>query len=90
MRGEERRQRPILMVLDVEQRIAKECPLRRVKRLADTVRGERMFCEQLDYNSLVGWCLDLELDEPSFAPSTFSRNRARLLEDAVARGFFRD
>jgi len=126
MRGEERRQRPMLMVLNVEQRIAKEHPVRRIKQLADTVlkelsavfdemysavgrpsipperlqkaallmalytvRSERMFCEQLDFNLLFRWFLDLELDEPSFDHSTFSRNRARLLEHEVAGEFSR-
>ena len=35
------------------------------------------------------WFLDLEADETSFDHSTFSRNRARLLEHAVADEFFR-
>jgi transposase len=54
-----------------------------------TVRRERLFCEQLDYNFLFRWFLDLEADEASFDPSTFSRHRARLLEHAVADEFFR-
>jgi transposase len=54
-----------------------------------TVCSERMFCEQLDYNFLFRWFLDLEADEPSFDHSTFSRNRARLLEHAVADEFLR-
>jgi transposase len=54
-----------------------------------TVRSERLFCEQLDYNFLFRWFLDLEADEASFDHSTFSRNRARLLEHAVADEFFR-
>jgi transposase len=37
MRGEERRQRPRLMVLNVEQRMAKGHPLRRIKHMADAV-----------------------------------------------------
>src|SRR5229473_4094406 len=37
MRGEERQQRPMLMVLDLEQRVPKEHPLRRIKQLAETV-----------------------------------------------------
>src|SRR6202047_4543312 len=49
-----------------------------------TVRGERLLCEQLDYNFLFRWFLDLEADEASFDHSTFSRNRARLLEHEVA------
>src|ERR1700724_3651572 len=49
-----------------------------------TVRSERMFCEQLDYNLLFRWFLDLNWDEPGFDHSTFSRNRARLLEHDLA------
>ena len=36
-----------------------------------TVRSERMFCEQLDYNLLFRWFLDLNWDEPAFDHSTF-------------------
>jgi IS5 family transposase len=53
------------------------------------VRSERLLCEQLDYNFLFRWFLDLEADEASFDHSTFSRNRARLLEHAVAGEFLR-
>jgi transposase len=54
-----------------------------------TVRSGRLSCEQLDYNFLFRWFLDLETDEASFDHSTFSRNRARLLEHEVAGEFFR-
>jgi len=54
-----------------------------------TVRNERRFCEQLGYNLLFRWFLDLNWDEPSFDHSTFSRNRARLLQHDVAGEFFR-
>lgn len=50
-----------------------------------TVRSERLFCERLDYNLLFRWFLDMGLDEPSFDHSSFTRNRARLLEHDVAR-----
>src|ERR1700681_1104200 len=53
-----------------------------------TVRSERLFCEQLDYDLLFRWFLDMGLDEPSFDHSSFSRNRARLLEHDMAREFF--
>ena len=53
-----------------------------------TVRSERLFCEQLDYNLLFRWFLDMGLDEPSFDHSSFSRNRARLLNHDVAPEFF--
>ena len=40
MRGEERRQRAMLVVFDAEQRVAKEHPLRRIKQLADAALKE--------------------------------------------------
>jgi transposase len=126
MRGEGRRQRSMLMVIDLEQRVPKEHPLRRIKQLTEavleelsaifdqmysavgrpsipperllkasllmalyTVRSERLFCEQLEYNLLFRWFLDMELDEPSFDHSSFTTNRERLLEHEVAGEFFR-
>jgi transposase len=53
-----------------------------------SVRSERLFCEQLDYNILFRWFLDMDLDTPGFDHSTFSKNRARLLEHDVAGQFF--
>ena len=53
-----------------------------------TIRSERLFCEQLDYNLLYRWFLDMNMDEASFDHSTFSRNRARLIEHDVAKAFF--
>lgn len=52
-----------------------------------SVRSDRQFCEQLDYNLLFRWFLDLELDEASFDASTFSRNRERLIRHEVAEQF---
>ena len=53
-----------------------------------TVRSERLFCEQLDYNLLFRWFLDMDTVEPSFDHSTFSQNRERLLKHDVAGEFF--
>jgi transposase len=53
-----------------------------------SVRSDRHFCEQLDYNLLFRWFLDMNVDEPTFDASSFSRNRDRLLEHDVARKFF--
>jgi len=36
-----------------------------------TVRSERMFCEQSDYNLSCRWFLDLNWDEPGFDHSSF-------------------
>jgi len=53
-----------------------------------TVRSDRQFCEQLDYNLLFRWFLDMSADEPTFDASSFSRNRDRLLDHDVAGKFF--
>jgi len=52
-----------------------------------SVRSERLFCEQLDYNLLFRWFLDMDGVEESFDHSTFSRNRKRLLDHEVAVKF---
>jgi len=54
-----------------------------------SIRSERMFVEQLGYNLLFRWFLDMNLDEPVFDASTFSKNRVRLMEYDVAGEFFR-
>lgn len=51
-------------------------------------RSETAFCDALEYNLLYRWFLDMDGVEPAFDPSTFSKNRERLLEHAVARRFF--
>ena len=53
-----------------------------------TVRSERLFCEQLDYNLLFRWFLDMDMLEESFDHSTFSRNRERLIDHDIAKRFF--
>jgi transposase len=53
-----------------------------------TVRSERQFCEQLDYNLLFRWFLDMDMTEPSFDASSFTHHRARMLEHDVAGEFF--
>src|SRR5205807_5926731 len=53
-----------------------------------SVRSERAFCEELDYQLLFRWFLGMSMVEPSFERSSFSKNRARLLEHKVAQQFF--
>jgi transposase len=53
-----------------------------------SVRSERAFCEELDYNLLFRWFLDLPLLERSFDPTSFSKNRQRLLDHEVGRELF--
>lgn len=54
-----------------------------------SVRSERLLMEQLDYNILFRWFVGLEMDEPVWAPTVFTKNRERLLNQDVARSFFR-
>lgn len=53
-----------------------------------SVRSERAFCEELDYHLLYRWFLDMSLMEPSFAPTSFTKHRQRLLEHDAASRFF--
>ena len=53
-----------------------------------SVRSERAFCEELEYQLLYRWFLDMNLMEPSFDPTVFTKNRQRLLKHAVAQQFF--
>ena len=52
-----------------------------------TVRSERQFMEQLDFNLLFRWFVGLGVDDPVWDASTFSKNRERLLEGSVAAAF---
>ena len=53
-----------------------------------SVRSERAFCEQLDYDLLFRWFLDMNLVEPSFDPTVFTKNRQRLLEHRLGQQLF--
>ena len=53
-----------------------------------TVRSERLLMEQLDYNFLFRWFVGLSIDDPVWDATVFTKNRERLLEGAVAEGFF--
>ncbi len=54
-----------------------------------SIRSERLLMEQLDYNILSRWFVGLEMDEPIWVPTVFTKNRDRLLTQEVARSFFR-
>ncbi|MGC4190142.1 MAG: transposase [Thermomicrobiales bacterium] len=110
-RGRESGQRSMMALVDVEERISTNHPLRRIKMIADrvlasirptfdamyaeggrlsipperllkagllmalyTVRSERAFCEELGYNLLYRWFLDMDLINPGFDASTFRKN----------------
>ena len=53
-----------------------------------TIRSERQLMEQIDYNLLFRWFVGLGIDDPVWAPTTFTKNRDRLLEGQIAAAFF--
>src|SRR5215831_8554055 len=53
-----------------------------------TIRSERQLMEQLDYNLLFRWFVGVGIDDPVWSPTTFSKNRDRLLQGEIASAFF--
>ncbi len=53
-----------------------------------SIRSERAFCERLNYDLLFKWFLDLPIDARAFDPTTFTKNRERLLDHEIADRFF--
>lgn len=115
----------MLCLLNAEELVARDHPLRAIKALADaalsamspfldamyadsgrasvppevllkakllaalfSVRSDRQLCEQLRYNLMFRWFLDLDMLGEAFDHSTFSKNQARLLAHDAAGMFF--
>jgi len=53
-----------------------------------TIRSERQLIEQIDYNLLFRWFVGLGMDDAVWAPTTFTKNRDRLLAGDIAGAFF--
>jgi transposase len=53
-----------------------------------TIRSERLLMEQLDYNLLFRWFVGLEMDDPIWNATVFTKNRERLRAGEIARAFF--
>ena len=53
-----------------------------------TIRSERQLMEQLDYNLLFRWFVGLNMDDPIWDATTFTKNRQRLLDGGIAQAFF--
>lgn len=115
----------MLTTLSPEEMIPADHPIRRIRRVVDTVldeldgefnamysavgrpsvppeqllkasvlmalysiRSERAFCERLRYDLLFKWFLGLPIDGAPFDPTTFTKNRQRLLAHDIADRFF--
>ncbi len=53
-----------------------------------TIRSERLLMEELDYNLLFRWFVGLNMDDPVWDTTVYSKNRERLLKGDVAKAFF--
>jgi transposase len=53
-----------------------------------SIRSERLLMEQLDYNLLFRWFVGLNMDDPIWDATVFTKNRERLVAGDVARAFF--
>src|ERR1700676_5428639 len=53
-----------------------------------TVRSERLLMEQLDYNFLFRWFVGMNIDDPVWDVTVFTKNRERLLVSEIARTLF--
>ena len=54
-----------------------------------SIRSEVQFCEQLRYNFLFRWFLDMDMVEEPFDHCAFSDNRDRLIQHEATAKFFR-
>ena len=52
-----------------------------------SIRSERLLMEEIDYSMLFRWFVGMNLDEPVWDATVFTKNRDRLLEGDVAREF---
>jgi transposase len=52
-----------------------------------SVRSERLLMEEIDYSILFRWFVGLNMDDAVWDATTFTKNRDRLLEAAVAKEF---
>ncbi len=53
-----------------------------------SIRSERLLTEQIDYNLLFRWFVELPMDQKVWDHSVFTKNRDRLLNSEIARAFF--
>ena len=52
-----------------------------------SIRSERLLMEEIDYSVLFRWFVGMNLDEPVWDATVFTKNRDRLLEGDIARAF---
>jgi transposase len=122
MRGDDKQQAAMFSYVTMEQRIAPDHPMRRIRALTDralarmdaefdqlysemgrpsiaperllraqllmivySIRSEGQLMEQLNYNLLYRWFVGLEMDDPVWDQTVFSKNRERLIAGDASR-----
>jgi len=55
-----------------------------------SVRSERLLMEEIDYSLLYRWFVGMNMDEPVWDVTVFTKNRDRLLDGDVAREFLNE
>jgi transposase len=69
--------------------IPPECLLRaQVLQILYAIPSERRFCEHLEYHLLFRWFVGLPFSDKAWHPTSFTKNRDRLLTSEVAEVFF--
>ena len=53
-----------------------------------SIRSERLLMEEIDYSVLFRWFVGMNMDEPVWDATVFTKNRDRLLQHEVAKVFF--
>src|SRR5271154_221376 len=53
-----------------------------------SVRSERLLMEEMDYNILFRWFVGLNMDDPIWDATVFTKNRERFLDGAITEKFF--
>lgn len=55
-----------------------------------SIRSERQLVERIDYDMMFRWFVGMDLDEPVWNHSTFTKNRDRLLCTSIAQRLFEE
>src|SRR5437899_12235083 len=65
----------------------RNCSGRNSSRCCTRSASERLLMEEIDYSVLFRWFVGMNLDEPVWDVTVFTKNRDRLLDGDVARAF---
>src|SRR6201993_2697030 len=82
MRGDDRQQADMYSYISPENLLRAQ-----LIQMLYSVRSERLLMEEIDYSMLYRWFVGMNLDEPVWDVTVFTKNRNRLLEGDLAREF---